>query len=96
LKACIAKRTRRFDFPEKARVLQSYTHSLRELLRVAALDDAMLTDSGASPALEQNWKTVKDWDESSRYEEWTQAEAEALLTAALGRNGVLPWITRRW
>jgi HEPN domain-containing protein len=96
LKACIAKQTRRFDFPEKSKVLQSFTHSLRELLRAASLESAMVTDSGMSPELAKNWKTVQQWDESSRYEEWTQAEANALLTAALSRNGVVPWITRRW
>src|ERR1035441_574344 len=71
LKACIARKTRRFDFPEKTRVLQSYTHSLRELLRVAGLEDVMVTDSGASKALGDNWKIVCDWDESSRYEQLT-------------------------
>jgi HEPN domain-containing protein len=96
LKACIARKTRRFDFPEKARVLQSYSHSLRELLRVAELDGVMVTDSGSIPALGQNWKAAQEWDEASRYEEWTQAEAKAMLTAISGENGVLPWLARHW
>ena len=96
LKACIAKKTRRFDFPEKTRVLQSYSHSLRDLLRVAGREGVMVTDSGASKALGDNWTIVRDWDESSRYAQWTQAQAEAMLAAISGRNGVLPWLARRW
>ena len=35
LKACIAKETQRYEFPEKKRVDASYTHNLKELVRVA-------------------------------------------------------------
>lgn len=40
LKACIAKRTRRYEFPDKKRVDSSYSHKLVELIRVAGLEDA--------------------------------------------------------
>jgi hypothetical protein len=35
LKACIAKRTREFDFPDKREVERSYTHDLERLMEVA-------------------------------------------------------------
>lgn len=38
LKACIAKGTHRFDFPDKRNVDASHTHNLRDLVRVANLE----------------------------------------------------------
>jgi HEPN domain-containing protein len=40
LKACIAKETRRYEFPEKKKVDASYKHNLSELVKVAELDEA--------------------------------------------------------
>ncbi len=37
LKACIAKATKRHDFPDKRKADASYTHSFKELLKVAGL-----------------------------------------------------------
>src|SRR5436190_20323748 len=37
LKACIAKRTRRHDFPDKKTVADSYSHNLVNLVGVAGL-----------------------------------------------------------
>jgi len=39
LKACIAKETKRYEFPEKRRVNASHTHDLADLLKVAELQD---------------------------------------------------------
>jgi len=38
LKACIAKQTRKFDFPDKKTAIESYTHDLEKLVKVAKLD----------------------------------------------------------
>jgi HEPN domain-containing protein len=38
LKACIAKSTLRYDFPDKTTVDKSYTHSLTQLVGVANLN----------------------------------------------------------
>jgi HEPN domain-containing protein len=37
LKACIAKQVRRYDFPDRKTVADSYTHNLDQLLKVAGL-----------------------------------------------------------
>ncbi len=37
LKACIAKQTEQYDFPDKKRVNDSHTHDLQELIRVGQL-----------------------------------------------------------
>ena len=39
LKACIAKDTRRHQFPDKKRVDLSHSHDLLQLIRVAGLED---------------------------------------------------------
>jgi len=37
LKACIAKQTKRYDFPDKKRVRDVFTHNLETLVKVAEL-----------------------------------------------------------
>ena len=38
LKACIAKQTRRYDFPDKKTAVDSYTHNMLQLVRLAYLE----------------------------------------------------------
>src|SRR6266571_4529244 len=67
LKACIAKRTRRHEFPDKKRVDSSYSHDLWSLLKVAALEDAYDEHSQVDDIFEKHWATVESWSEQSRY-----------------------------
>ena len=46
LKACIAKRTHEYDFPEKKLVNDSHTHDIKILLRLAGLSDQLKIDIG--------------------------------------------------
>lgn len=97
LKACVARRTPKFSFPEKERALESYTHDLTKLLRVAGLDKAFDAAAHASPALARNWAIAKDWKETSRYDHTIDMkQARALYKAATGQNGVLPWLRQNW
>jgi HEPN domain-containing protein len=41
LKACIAQRTRRYDFPDRKRGQDSHTHNLSQLVGVAQLQLAL-------------------------------------------------------
>lgn len=41
LKACIARKTRRFDFPDRKTVTASHTHDLAKLVAIAELDDQL-------------------------------------------------------
>lgn len=68
LKACVAKQTRRHEFPELKRVKQSWTHNLRELISVAGLERDFNTRIQASRQFESNWGLVKDWEEAKRYD----------------------------
>ena len=97
LKACIARLTKEYDFPDKDRVLKSYSHDIEALVRVASLTGLSAADTAANPIREGNWKIVKDWDEQARYQRWTEAEARRLFAAVMDpTNGVLPWILGHW
>jgi HEPN domain len=58
LKACIAKQTRRYDFPNKKQVNDSHTHRPLELVKVAGLVAALNTEKTSNPAFEINWQVV--------------------------------------
>jgi hypothetical protein len=95
--ACIARQVRRHDFPDRERTLQSYSHDLAQLVRVAGLERQLQVELGGNPALAGNWAIVKVWAERSRYERRREQEARALYAATADRrNGVLRWIGHYW
>jgi HEPN domain-containing protein len=97
LKACIAKLTGLHDFPPKVKFVQDcYTHDLVKLLRIAGLKPDLDAATAANLPLNQNWGVVTAWEESSRYQQRTQVEAESLYLAITGPDGILPWIRIRW
>ena len=103
LKACIAKRTREHDFPEKKQVNDSHTHDLGKLLDLAGLSDLLKSDVAGNVDLELDWGTVRDWSEQSRYELFIGdprgglVEAELLIDAVESeKGGVLRWIRQSW
>jgi HEPN domain-containing protein len=97
LKACIARETERYDFPDRARVNSSYTHSLVTLVRVANLHAALRDAMDRQPELASNWNAVREWSEESRYERRSEADATTLLNAVKDRrNGVLAWLKKHW
>ena len=97
LKACIARKTRTHDFPDRRTVNDSYTHDLATLVRVAGLQGELESEMKVGPAFAVNWGTVKDWNEESRYVAWSQREAQGLYSAIVDRrHGVLRWLRRHW
>lgn len=98
LKACVAKQTRRYDFPDRGLAQQAHVHDLEKLLKLAGLEPAFSQAATTNPALGVSWAVVKDWRETSRYDaQIAAAEAKDLLTACTARkNGVLQWIRARW
>jgi len=97
LKACVAKRTRRYEFPDLDRARDSWTHGLDELVKAAGMRGDLNTAVAASPAFAVNWTTVKDWTEVSRYDHLIgAAKARDLYRAIAGRNGVMTWVRHRW
>jgi HEPN domain-containing protein len=97
LKACIAKGTRRYEFPDKGRVVSSYSHVLKELVGVARLEGARRDRARTDPDFETNWNIARLWSEESRYKRHTMESAEELIKA-VGENhhGVIAWIKLHW
>ena len=103
LKACIARKTQEFDFPEKKRVNDSHTHDLGKLLVLAGLSEEIQLEFAANTAMEWRWGIVRDWSEESRYQMFQGGEAERIQRATLMINvigsrhgGVMQWIKQRW
>ena len=97
LKSCIAKKTKRYDFPDKRIVNDSYSHDLNLLIKVSGLQAALETEMKRDGAFEVNWAIVKDWNEGSRYSRHDARSAKGLYTAVTDpRHGVLKWLRRHW
>ncbi len=98
LKACIAKQTKEFDFPDQRRVSDSYTHDLNRLLNLSGLSQEYQRESKINPAFADNWNIVKEWKESKRYESGIgEATARQFNSAVVdSTNGVLPWLQKWW
>jgi hypothetical protein len=97
IKACIARKTNRYEFPDLRTVTASYSHDLERLIGVAGLSTQLESDAQIDPPFAVNWRTVKDWSEQSRYEVRTVIDA-ANLVSAIGdpRHGVLRWLRQHW
>lgn len=97
LKACIAKQTQKFDFPDKNTVRDSYTHDLEKLVKVAKLDTPLKSLLNDDPDFSLRWSTVKDWSEESRYQKHNRQEALDIYSAITDTNhGVLQWLQQHW
>jgi HEPN domain-containing protein len=97
LKACIAKRTKEHDFPNKSLANQAHVHDLEKLLSLADLKSHLDKDKKTNPALGRYWAYVTTWNKDSRYEDHRQKEAEELYLAISDPgNGVLPWLKKWW
>ncbi|MCP5110188.1 MAG: DNA-binding protein, partial [bacterium] len=93
LKACVAKQTERYEFPDKKRANASHTHSIPDLVGLAGIGKELGQKKQSDLNFAANWRIVEIWSEQSRYERRGQAEAESLLAALRDRNhGVLRWL----
>jgi hypothetical protein len=95
LKACYAKRTRRFDFPpDQEEYKKAYSHELAKLATIAGVREEL---EQAGTRIASNWKTVQYWSHVSRYRIVTRKQAEDLIAAISDRkDGVLTCIQRHW
>jgi HEPN domain-containing protein len=99
LKSCILVHVEKTGaiFREKKFSEYCWSHDVEELLELAGLETQLDADMTANPLLWTNWRTVKAWNESSRYDIHTQTKAEDLHNAIIDpMNGVMPWIKFRW
>ncbi len=98
VKAAIAKKTRRHDFPDKQLANKSFTHDLKSLLQTAGLWPTFEGELRVNPPLDLNWAVVKDWNEDSRYIlSISEAQARDLYSACTARtHGLLSWLKNYW
>lgn len=97
VKACVAKKVRLHDFPDRKIANEAFTHDLEKLLRVAGLFPEFERDCRHDRVLDLNWTIVKDWSESVRYEtDISDTKARDFFGACTGKGGILPWVRRRW
>lgn len=92
LKACVAKQFRLHEVPDKKLVDDFYMHRLDELLKISGVKSEMETHAKADSKFGINWNTVRDWNESTRYEVGsTEAFARGMHEAVTNNaSGVLP------
>ena len=96
VKACIAKNTRRYDFPPNQNAIKEiYTHDLAKLIRAAKLETALDTDRKGNILFKNKWDVLKDWNVNTRYAT-SGLNATDLYAAVTGRNGVMQWLRQRW
>jgi hypothetical protein len=94
LKACISKRTKRYEFPPPRSTIEKYyTHNLKLLMESAGLDVQLNQDMKKDSDLEINWNIVTVWNESCRYERRNENNARELYSAVYDPDhGVLKWL----
>jgi hypothetical protein len=97
LKACIAKQTQRYDFPDRGNVNKSYSHDFAQLVEIAGLREFLVEERRSDPIFAVHWNIAMDWLETSRYERVTEQRAVALVSAVQNpRHGVLRWLRKHW
>jgi len=98
LKACVAKQTKRYDFPPEPRVIKNiYIHNLETLIQSAGLSLEIANKKKRDKGFSVNWNIVKDWNEESRYQKHNQKKAKDLFSAITNnQNGVLQWLKLHW
>lgn len=98
LKACVCRRLRVSEYPEKQLKGALKTHDFDDLALLAGLSNEI--DSPSEPQLFANWSTAVGWKPEWRYRpvgSVSETHARAMMTALEEKPyGVLPWLKRRW
>jgi len=96
IKACIAKNTKRHDFPLNQNTIKDiYTHDLVKLIKAAGLQTALEIETSTNSAFNDSWAVVRVWNVESRYRT-RGLNAHDLYKAVVGRGGVMQWLRQRW
>ena len=98
LKACIAKETREHDFPPRPEAVRDmYTHDLTKLVKIAGLQNDLVSLLAADPTFNRNWLITKAWSEQARYGTFETSLANDLINAINDpAHGVLSWLQQSW
>ncbi len=98
LKACIARKTKRYDFPPDRKTVEKvYSHDFKALVVVADLDEKLDAMCESDQTFEDFWSAVCGWSEASRYAQVDEGKSRKLFLAITDRkHGVLRWIRGYW
>jgi len=78
-------------------VIDSHTHNIEKLFRVAGLEPELRLQIQKSQEFQPNWQVVRDWSEISRYKRSSDFDATDLYYSIIDeQNGMMPWIRKRW
>jgi HEPN domain-containing protein len=97
LKACAAKKTKRYDFPpQNAGAL--YTHNFESLVTLTGLKPDLDAEMKRVTDFRKNWVVVRGWNPFARYEtRIDDKRANDLYVAITAEpNGVLSWLKKYW
>jgi hypothetical protein len=99
LKSCVLSRMIHTGgvFTDKKFAEWCWTHDFERLVELSGLIAEHDAQIAASPAFLGHWGTTILWDETSRYKQKGQQEAEQLYEAITNNSdGVMPWIRKYW
>jgi HEPN domain-containing protein len=97
IKAAIARKTLRYDFPDLRTVKQSWDHNLSALIKAAGLAAQLDSALAADQSFARNWAVVKDWENEARYRQIALTQATDMYRALTQqRHGVMKWIRANW
>lgn len=98
LKACAVRQFRQDEVPDKTIVNDFYTHRLDKLLGIAGIKAALEDRTGRDAAFQISWNTVRDWNETSRYDHAiSEVKARDMhFAVADPASGVLTWLRTQW
>lgn len=84
-------------FTSKKFAEECFTHDFGTLVKLAGLTPMLNAELATNAAFVGFWGTAILWKETSRYEQKTQPEADALYLAITDNpNGVMRWIQNYW
>jgi hypothetical protein len=97
LKACIAKKTRKHDFPSDQNYAKSvYTHDLTQLARLAGLEGELEKECKINTRFATNWGVIKAWNINARYDTSSLSGTDMVAAVKSPLDGVLKWIKHYW
>jgi hypothetical protein len=98
LKACIARKTLRYEFPNRDFARNCYDHDPVRLSVLAGLQPTIDIECQSNRSFRKNWSVVISWRIDSRYDHAiSRAYATDMYRAVAARqHGVMRWLRQRW
>lgn len=98
LESVHCQKNKKYDFPDKKIVNDSYVHDLKKLIKVAGLELELDREMRANEKFASYWNTVQSWNEECRYSlDINRRRSVDMYNAVIDdQDGVLVWVKRYW